>query len=98
MAGLFSLLFFALFFYLMMRFGCGAHMAHGNHGPEDQNHNSVSNQTFFDPVCGTEVKEDEGYGMLYHGKLYRFCKKEHLDAFDQNPQKYINQNASGELK
>jgi hypothetical protein len=30
--GLLSLLFFAGLFFLMMRFGCGAHMAHGGHG------------------------------------------------------------------
>jgi hypothetical protein len=29
---LLSFLLFAAFFYLMMRFGCGAHMVHGNHG------------------------------------------------------------------
>lgn len=32
MEGLFSLLVFAGFFFLMMRFGCGSHMAHGGHG------------------------------------------------------------------
>ena len=32
MEGLFSFLLFAVFFYLMMRFGCGAHMGHGGHG------------------------------------------------------------------
>ena len=31
MQGLVSLLLFAAFFYLMMRFGCGAHMVHGDH-------------------------------------------------------------------
>ncbi|MEE9598461.1 MAG: hypothetical protein V3V96_16940 [Acidiferrobacterales bacterium] len=32
MEGLFSLLLFAGIFYLMMRFGCGAHMVHGHGG------------------------------------------------------------------
>ena len=32
MEGLFSLLLFAGLFFLMMRFGCGAHIAHGGHG------------------------------------------------------------------
>ena len=90
MGGLFSLLFFALFFYLMMRFGCGAHMAHGNHDSQEHNHDSKNNQTFIDPICGTKVEEDEGYGMLHEGKLYRFCSKKHLDEFDQNPSKYLN--------
>lgn len=32
MEGLFSLLLFAVFFYVMMRFGCGSHISHGGHG------------------------------------------------------------------
>ncbi len=32
MEGLFSLLLIAGVFFLMMRFGCGAHIAHGGHG------------------------------------------------------------------
>jgi hypothetical protein len=32
MEGLFSLLLFAVFFFVMMRFGCGSHIAHGGHG------------------------------------------------------------------
>ena len=31
MSGPISFIFFALFFYFMMRFGCGAHVAHGHH-------------------------------------------------------------------
>ncbi len=36
MSGFVSLLLFAGFFYLMMRFGCGAHMVHGGHDTERQ--------------------------------------------------------------
>ena len=32
MDGLFSLLLFAVLFFLMMRFGCGVHVMHGGHG------------------------------------------------------------------
>ena len=32
MEGLFSLLLFAGLFFLIMRFGCGSHMAHGGQG------------------------------------------------------------------
>lgn len=38
MEGLFSLLLFAGLFFLMMRFGCGAHIAHGGHGRHGQQH------------------------------------------------------------
>ena len=36
MPGLLSLLLFAGFFYLMMRYGCGAHIVHGHGGHESQ--------------------------------------------------------------
>lgn len=35
MGGWLWLLVFAAFFYFMMRFGCGAHMAHGGHGEHE---------------------------------------------------------------
>jgi hypothetical protein len=59
MGGLFSLLLFAGFFYLMMRFGCGAHMVHGGHGDHSghEGHRppgDADTQTK-DPVCGMPV-------------------------------------------
>jgi YHS domain-containing protein len=96
MGGLFSLLIFALFFYLMMRLGCGAHMAHGSRNSDVHNHEPKNNQEFRDPICGSKVEDDEGFGMLYEGKLYRFCSKKHLDEFHQNPDKYINKKLTGE--
>ena len=69
MEGLFSFLLFAGLFYFMMRHGCGAHMAHGHH--EEKN----INDSFVDPVCGRKVGDDQGYGKLQDGHLYRFCSK-----------------------
>lgn len=56
MEGLLSFLFFAALIYLMMRFGCGAHMLHG-HGPGNGEDEHV------DPVCGKTVPTHEGYGI-----------------------------------
>ncbi len=84
MEGLGSLLLFALLFYLMMRFGCGAHMAHGTH-----NH-SLNQPNHIDPICGMEVDTDKGYGKMYLGQLYRFCSRECLDKFDENSEQYLN--------
>jgi hypothetical protein len=57
MEGLSSFLIFSVFFYLIMRFGCGAHMMHGHHGlPNNSNFDPL-----FDPVCGMKVEEKEGY-------------------------------------
>ncbi|MHB1300604.1 MAG: YHS domain-containing protein [Burkholderiales bacterium] len=85
MEGLFSLLLFAAFFFLMMRFGCGAHIAHGRHG---QHTPAGGNDT--DPVCGMEVPPDSGYSKVHQGSLYRFCSRSCLDKFDANPQQYLD--------
>ena len=56
MEGLFSLLLFAVLFFLMMRFGCGSHMAHGGHGCQhgkpagDNDQNSAGSLTYVCPM------------------------------------------------
>jgi YHS domain-containing protein len=85
MEGLFSFLLFAGVFYFMMRHGCGAHMTHGHLDKK------AEKKLFYDPVCGLEVAVDEGYGKLQDGNLYRFCSKQCLDEFDENPEKFIEQ-------
>lgn len=84
MEGLGSLLLFAVFFYIMMRFGCGAHMIHGGHNYEGSQTNPV------DPVCNQEVDVNEGYGMMYKERLYRFCSRTCLEKFDNDPDYFIN--------
>jgi hypothetical protein len=53
------LLFFAGFFFLMMRFGCGAHVMghgqHGNHGAEDRQNEDGSNRSA-EPVIAVAPK------------------------------------------
>lgn len=101
MNGFVSLLLFASFFYLMMRFGCGAHMVHGNHGDHGgpKGHGSETDQGMGgsiakDPVCGMEVSTSQGYAKVHLGREYRFCSKEHLDQFDANPPRYISKERS----
>ncbi|MBT8433760.1 MAG: YHS domain-containing protein [Gammaproteobacteria bacterium] len=84
MEGFFSFLLFAGLFYLMMRVGCGAHMMHGHHGASDEN-----SSKHIDPVCAKNVPPNEGYGKMHEGRLYRFCSRKCLDAFDQNPERYL---------
>ena len=92
MDGVISFLLFAAFFYLMMRFGCGSHMAHGHHGHAK----SDKAQPIIDPVCLKVVGQEQGYGKLHQGALYRFCSKSCLDKFDLDPEKYItNTNDNG---
>lgn len=84
MEGFFSFLLFAGLFYLMMRVGCGAHMMHGHHGASNEDPSK-----HIDPVCGKNVPPTEGYGKMHEGSFYRFCSRNCLDAFDQEPKRYL---------
>ena len=87
MEGLGTLLLFAAFFYLMMRFGCGAHMVHGHGG---HSHGTGKATKYIDPVCDMEVEAEQGYGKMHQGELYRFCSRSCLDKFDADPERYLN--------
>ncbi len=89
MSGFVSLLLFAGFFYLMMRFGCGAHMVHGGHGDHNMGAGGdMAGRMTKDPVCGMEVKPGQGYTEIHEGRDYRFCSRKCLDQFDTEPQRY----------
>ncbi len=88
MEGLGSLLLFGVLFYLMMRFGCGAHMIHG-HGNHASHHASSEMQGGQkDPVCGMDVAEGSGHAKMHEGRSLRFCSRKCLDKFEQNPATY----------
>ena len=89
MEGLGSLLLFAVLFFLMMRFGCGAHMMHG-HGGHSHSHGDGKDRKHIDPVCNMEVEAEQGYGKMYQDTLYRFCSRSCLDKFDADPERYLN--------
>ena len=89
MRGLLTLLLYAGFFYLMMRFGCGAHMVHGHghhHGGAGGGPQDTSGQ---DPVCGMAVGAGEGYTKNYQGRVVHFCSRDCLDKFEAEPQRYL---------
>jgi len=96
MEGLGSLLLVAVFFYLMMRVGCGSHHVHGRghgHGPDGHAHPAGGAIDHTDPVCGVRVEPEEGYGRMYQGKLYRFCSRGCLDRFDESPENYLEESS-----
>jgi len=90
MDGLLSFLLFAGFFFLMMRFGCGAHLMRGHgagHGSEKLPAPDDA-ERHVDPVCGKDVPPLEGYGKMHAGALYRFCSCDCLDAFEADLNRY----------
>lgn len=88
MNGLLSLLLFAVFFYLMMRFGCGAHMVHGGHSGHE--HEGQGGGAAKDPVCGMSVEPGQGYSKSHEGRLLHFCSRQCLDKFETEPQRYLS--------
>lgn len=82
MEELISFLLYAVFFYFIMRFTCGAHLVHGSH-----QHKSAKS---IDPVCGMEVSREKGFSKMYHGKEYRFCSRNCLIKFDDTPEQFFN--------
>ncbi len=90
MEGLLSLLLFAGLFYLMMRFGCGAHMVQGSHGKHGEHGgHGGTDVKHVDPVCGMQVDPQQGYGKMHAGELYRFCSRDCLDQFEAEPNKFL---------
>ena len=88
MEGLLWLLAFAAFFYLMMRYGCGAYMVHGGHHADDAAGGK-------DPVCGMQVGPDSGYTKAHAGARYWFCSRSCLEKFEAEPAKYAAGPAPG---
>jgi YHS domain-containing protein len=91
---LLSFLLFAVFFYLMMRFGCGAHMVHGGHdhkhGPKSVQGHGMGGNSVNDPVCGMAVEPGQGYSKHAQGQELRFCSRQCLDKFEAEPQRYLS--------
>ena len=86
MDGLLSLLLFGVLFFVMMRFGCGAHIMHGGHGSHGERTGGAGSQApGKDPVCGMDVAADKGYSANWGGATYRFCSRECLDKFEASP-------------
>ncbi len=104
MPGLLSFLLFAGFFYLMMRFGCGAHvMGHGHSqngsgdaGKRDgiRNLKWLPPATDVDPVCGKSVQTAGAKSSVHDGTVYYFCSRDCREIFEAAPTQYVDQHAN----
>jgi YHS domain-containing protein len=80
-------------FFVMMRFGCGAHvMGHGHHhgssgGPPEGGHPRPVQSV--DPVCGMTVETKEAKTALYEGQAFYFCSAKCRDKFEAAPQTFV---------
>lgn len=82
------LLVWGALFFVMMRYGCGAHMM-GRHGKQ-KHHNSAADGKAKDPVCGMSVSpEKAAAASVLKGNTYYFCSRSCRDKFEQAPDTYI---------
>jgi len=82
-------------FFVMMRYGCGAHMMGGHsHGGHDNTKHSGNTK---DPVCGMSVDPQKAKAAaVREGATFYFCSNSCRDKFEQAPDKYISPSAHGE--
>ncbi len=85
--------------FLMMRFGCGAHvMGHNRgHGQAQESPEKgsaelhwVAPETDVDPVCGKAVSTAESKPTVHGGNVYYFCSRECREVFEVAPELYVN--------
>lgn len=96
-----TILYFALWaavIFLMMRFGCGAHMMGHGHGGHGSSHDAavtsggprwVPPERNTDPVCGMTVATKGAKSNVYNGSVYYFCSADCRDKFEASPTSFL---------
>ena len=86
--------------FLMMRFGCGAHvMGHGHsHGDSHAQGGGLSSggnirwvppEKDVDPVCGMTVETAKAKSAVHEGHVYHFCSQDCREKFEAVPASYL---------
>lgn len=101
MSALLYFLLWGAFFFVMMRFGCGAHvMGHG------QGHAGMAAETArppggepvpakaIDPVCGMNIDSAGARTAVNEGSVYYFCSQSCREKFEASPQAYLTGKAT----
>lgn len=83
------LLVWGALFFVMMRYGCGAHMT-GGHRTHGKHRHSTPDGEAKDPVCGMSVSpEKAAAASVLKGATYYFCSRSCRDRFEKAPGAYI---------
>ena len=98
-----ALLYFAVWaglIFLMMRFGCGAHVMGPGHSHDKKTQSEPGNvdkpalrwvppARDVDPVCGKTVATDKAKSNVHDGSVFYFCSRECREAFEAAPDQYL---------
>ncbi|HEX9756299.1 MAG TPA: YHS domain-containing protein [Nitrospiria bacterium] len=84
-------LFIGILFFVMMRWGCGAHMMGGGHGGHHEEFSGKeTSRPVQDPVCGERLDaRTANFTKMYRGGLYYFCSAQCQEKFQKDPETYI---------
>lgn len=89
--------------FVLMRYGCGAHvMGHGHKHDSSSARTApgadgrrASPQGDVDPVCGMRVDPAKGKSSVFGGRAYYFCSASCREKFEANPQAFAEKSGSG---
>ena len=98
-----AIIYFAIWaglFFLMMRFGCGAHVMGGNHGKHSEKGRGarpgdaaslrwIPPITDTDPVCGKTVRTETSKSAVHDGSVFYFCSRDCRERFEAAPGSYL---------
>ncbi|RDD62056.1 YHS domain-containing protein [Ferruginivarius sediminum] len=105
MEALLYFLFWGGLLFLMMRFGCGAHLVAGHRGrggdpgaSSDGGLRWVAPARDTDPVCGKTVRTADAKPSVHDGHVYYFCSRECREVFEAAPDLYIGGLGQGDSR
>ena len=86
--------------FLMMRFGCGAHMMGHKHGKPTHDEKTAERQDTehlrwtppaddVDPVCGKTVSTETAKPSVHDGHVYYFYSRDCRERFEAAPEQYL---------
>lgn len=97
----------AIVIFLMMRYGCGAHVMGHGHGASHGRANSQSEATELrwvppekdvDPVCGETVHTVTAKPSVHDGTVYYLCSRECRERFEAAPELYVPEGGQVQAK
>ncbi|MBI5752143.1 MAG: YHS domain-containing protein [Hydrogenophilales bacterium] len=86
-------------FFVMMRYGCGAHVTgghggHGRHGGHGGGETAAGGKAR-DPVCGMEVDPHTAVSTMHQGRTFYFCSASCRERFTKAPDDYMGSSIPG---
>ena len=100
MEALLYFVFWGALIFLIMRFGCGAHVMGHKHG-SGKNRSKADTDSGrdalwvppvkdIDPVCEKTVSTDAAKPSVHAGRVYYFCSRECREVFEAAPDLYVS--------